>query len=197
MTSTAELEDVRPARSANRERPIAVLMSRFPAITETFILREMIEMERQGQRVRLVPMLKDSPAVVHDAARPWIPRALYTWYMSPAIAGANVRTILRKPGTYFSLLFRLIAGTLRSPGMFARTLLVFPKSVYLAEQLQKENLRHIHAHYATHPSTMALIISKLSDLTFSFTVHAHDIQIDQSLLQWKMRETRFVRSISD
>jgi glycosyltransferase involved in cell wall biosynthesis len=44
---------------------------------------------------------------------------------------------------------------------------------------------------------MALIIAKLSDITFSFTVHAHDIQVNRALLRWKLRETRFVRSISD
>ena len=176
---------------------VAVLMSRFPTVTETFILREMIEMERQGQRVRLVPMLKDSPPVIHDAAKPWLDNALYTRYLSPAILAANIRTILRSPARYGSLLGRLIAGTLKSPGTLIRTLAIFPKSVYLAEVLSREGIRHIHAHYATHPATIALIIATLSDITFSFTVHAHDIQIDRSLLDWKLRETRFVRSISD
>jgi glycosyltransferase involved in cell wall biosynthesis len=44
---------------------------------------------------------------------------------------------------------------------------------------------------------MALIIATLSDISFSFTVHAHDIQVDRSLLQWKLRKARFIRSISD
>jgi len=44
---------------------------------------------------------------------------------------------------------------------------------------------------------MALVISKLSPITFSFTVHAHDIFVNRLLLRWKLRETRFVRSISD
>jgi glycosyltransferase involved in cell wall biosynthesis len=78
-----------------------------------------------------------------------------------------------------------------------RTLAVFPKSVFLAQELEREGVRHIHAHFATHPSTMALIIATLSNVTFSFTVHAHDIQINRALLRWKLRETKFVRSISD
>jgi glycosyltransferase involved in cell wall biosynthesis len=39
-------------------------------------------------------------------------------------------------------------------------------------------------------------VATLTDITFSFTVHAHDIQVERSLLRWKLRETRFVRSIS-
>jgi glycosyltransferase involved in cell wall biosynthesis len=176
---------------------VAVLMSRFPTVTETFILREMIEMERQSQPVRLVPMLRENPPVVHEEAKPWTSRALYTTYLSGAIVAANLRTLVRRPFTYFPLLARLIAGTITRPGTLARTVAIFPKSVYLAQELQREGLKHIHAHYATHPATMALIIAALSDITFSFTVHAHDIQVDRSLLRWKLRETRFVRSISD
>ncbi|HEX8620125.1 MAG TPA: glycosyltransferase family 4 protein [Thermoanaerobaculia bacterium] len=172
-------------------------MSRFPTVTETFILREMIEMERQAQPVRLVPMLRENPPVIHEEAKPWTARALYTTYISGAIVAANVRTLLRRPFTYLSLLARLVAGTILRPATLVRTVAIFPKSVFLAQELQREGLKHIHAHYATHPATMALIIAALSNITFSFTVHAHDIQVDRSLLRWKLRETRFVRSISD
>ena len=175
---------------------VAVLMSRFPSVTETFILREMIEMERQAQPVRLVPMLKETPPVVHEAAKPWIDRALYTPFLNGAILSANVRALLRNPARYLWLLARLIAGTMTSPDVLVRTLGVFPKSIFLGRALEQEGVRHIHAHYATHPATMALIIATLSNVTFSFTVHAHDIQVNRALLRWKLRETQFVRSIS-
>lgn len=175
---------------------LAVLLSRFPSVTETFILREVDELERQGRSVRLVPMLKESPPVIHEAARPWTSRALYTSYLSPGIGAANLRALFRRPLRYVSLLLRLIAGTVAKPGTLVRTIALFPKSVFLAEQLSREGIHHVHAHFATHPTTMALIIAALSDITFSFTVHAHDIQVDRSLLRWKLRETKFVRSIS-
>jgi colanic acid/amylovoran biosynthesis glycosyltransferase len=164
---------------------IAVLVSRFPLVTETFILREIVELERQGQPVRLVPMIREHPAVIHDAAKPWIERALFT----PWMGRVPLRTI--------PLLLRLVAGTIARPGTMLRTIALFPKSVGLARQLQREGVSHLHAHFATHPATMALIISKLTGIPFSFTVHAHDIQLDRSLLRWKIREARFVRSISE
>jgi glycosyltransferase involved in cell wall biosynthesis len=176
--------------------PIAVLLSRFPSVTETFILREIIEMERQGQPVRLAPMLRESPPVIHEAAKPWIERALYTPFLDGRILLANARALLRNPARYLWLLARLIGGTINAPNVLVRTLAVFPKSVFLAQVLEREGVRHIHAHYATHPSTMALIMVALSKMTFSFTVHAHDIQVNRALLRWKLRETEFVRSIS-
>jgi glycosyltransferase involved in cell wall biosynthesis len=178
-------------------RTVAVLMSRFPTVTETFILREMIEMERQAQPVRVVPMLKETPPVIHDEAKPYVGRALYTPFVNGPILAANLRAFARHPFRYVSLLLRLIAGTITSFEVLVRTIALWPKSVFLARELDREGVPHIHAHYATHPSTMALIISKFSNVTFSFTVHAHDIQVNRSLLRWKLRETRFVRSISD
>jgi colanic acid/amylovoran biosynthesis glycosyltransferase len=164
--------------------PIAVLVSRFPLITETFILREIIELERLGQPVRLVPMIRENPTVVHEAARPWVGRALF----SPWKIGF--------PWSRIPLLLRLVAGTITRPATLLRTVALFPKSVWLARQLEREGVTHLHAHFATHPATMALVISTLTGIPFSFTVHAHDIQLDRSLLRWKIREAQFVRSIS-
>lgn len=195
--TTAELASTPAPSQRVLAAPVAVLLSRFPTVTETFILREVDEMERQGQRVRLVPMLEEkNPPVIHEAALPWTSRALYTPYFSFSIAAANVRAFFRKPLRYLSVLARVVAGTITRPGTLLRSVAVFPKSVSLAEQLSREGIQHVHAHFATHPSTMALIIASFSQITFSFTVHAHDIQIDRSLLGWKLRETRFVRSIS-
>lgn len=193
MTATASI-----AVEPESQRPtVAVGLSRFPTVTETFILREVTEMERQGQPVRLVPLIKESPPIIHDAAKPWIARALYTPFLSGAIAAANLAAFARRPLRYLSVLGGLTAGTLRAPRTLVATLATFPKSVYLARQLSAEGIRHLHVHYASMPATMALIVSKFSDVTFSFTVHAFDIQADRSLLDWKIREAKFIRSISD
>lgn len=192
-----ELDVTRP-QVRPQQSPIAVLMSRFPSVTETFILREMIEMERQGMPVRVVSMIKETPPVLHDAVKPWIPRALFTPFLSAGVVAANARMLARRPVRYLALLARLIAGTIARPLTLLKTLAIFPKSVAIAEQLERENVRHVHAHYASFPATMALIIASLGrGITFSITVHAHDIQVDRSLLRWKLREARFVRSISD
>lgn len=78
-------------------RAIAVLLSRFPLVTETFILREVEELERQGQPVRLVPLVREHAAIVHREALAWLPRALFTPFVSPAILAANVRAFARRP----------------------------------------------------------------------------------------------------
>lgn len=178
-------------------RPVAVMLSRFPTVSETFVLREIDELERQGQPLRLVPLLRDDPPTVHEEAEPWIRRALFTPFLSPAILTANLRMFGRGPARYLWLIGRLAAGTATSPDFLVRTLAFFPKSVYLAERLEREGIRHVHAHFATHPATAALVASVLTDLTFSITAHAHDIQVNQELLEEKLHRARFVRTISE
>ena len=180
--------DVRPA--------IAVIVSRFPLVTETFILREIIEMERQGQPVLLVPLLRERATVVHREAEPWVRRALYTPFASLPILAANSRMLARQPRRYLHTLLRIAVDTIPSPNFFVRSLALFPKAVFLAERLECEGIRHVHAHYATHPTTVALIACSLTDMTFSFTVHAHDIFVRQTLLRTKLEAATFVRSIS-
>jgi colanic acid/amylovoran biosynthesis glycosyltransferase len=180
-------------------RAIAVLLSRFPSLTETFILREITEMERQGQPVRLVPLLHDSPPVVHPEALPWIHRALYTPFLSAPIILANLRALLHRPGLYLGLLLHLVVASLRRPRFLVGTLGIFPKSVYLATRLADEGVRHLHAHFGSHPATAAFIISAFSGATFSVTLHAHDLfmPLYTPFLGPKLRAAAFVRVISE
>lgn len=177
-------------------RAVAVVLSRFPLITETFILREIEEMERQGQPVRLVPLLRESPATLHREAVPWVHAALYTPWVSPAILAANARALRSRPHTYVWVLARLLFGAASSPGFLARSLALFPKSVYLAERLREEGIGHVHAHFATHPALTAFVISSLAGIPFSVTVHAHDIFVRRAMLRQKLGAASFVRAIS-
>jgi glycosyltransferase involved in cell wall biosynthesis/aminoglycoside phosphotransferase (APT) family kinase protein len=175
---------------------MAVLLSRFPLVTETFILREVIELERQGRPVRLVPILHERPEVVHREALPWMGRVLYAPLLSAPVAAASLRALRRRPGQVLRLFGRLAAASASSPGFFVKTLAIFPKSLWIAERLEAEGAEHLHAHFATHPATLALIVSSLTGIPWSVTVHAHDIFVSRVLLREKLATARFVRAIS-
>src|SRR5881394_712029 len=106
-----------PTLPSPEPTPVAVLMSRFPSVTETFILREMIEMERQGMPVRVVSMIKETPPVLHEAIKAWIPRALFTPFFSWPVIAANWRMFARQPLRYLRLVARLIGGTIHRPNV--------------------------------------------------------------------------------
>jgi colanic acid/amylovoran biosynthesis glycosyltransferase len=185
-----------PLRADTGRRPVAVLLSRFPLVTETFILREVIEMERQGRPVRLVPIVREHPQVVHREALPWMRRLLDARLLSPAVLGALFRALRRRPGQVLKLLARLAAASAGSPNFLVRTLALFPKAVWAAERLAAEEVGHLHAHFATHPATLALVVSELTGIPWSFTVHAHDLFVRREMLGEKLAAARSVRAIS-
>ena len=187
---------VPPAARPRVRTPVAVLVTRFPRIAETFILREINELERLGQPVVLVPLLRNHSLVVHEEAKPWMGRALFMPLMSLAILRANVVRLVREPRRYLGLLLTLIVQTMIRPSVMLRTIALFPKSVYLASHLRKLGIRHAHAHFAVHPATMAYIIASLSDITFSFTIHGPDVFVHRLLLREKIAKAKFVRAVS-
>ena len=202
MSSTAlGVDEMSEAPSAHVPEPrirtaIAVLMTRFPRVDETFILREIIELERNGQPVLVVPIVRGRGHVIHEEAKPWVKRALYTPLLSPSIALSNLKVFAQQPRRYLRLLGQLIAGTFLRPSTLLRTLALFPKAVHLSRVLPKRGIRHVHSHFATHATTMAYIISSLSDITYSFTVHGPDVFVHRLLLREKIAGAKFIRTIS-
>ena len=175
---------------------IAVLMTHFPRIDETFILREINELERQGQPVVVVPLVRVAARVVHEEAKPWMRRALFTPLVNRAIVASNLRTLVRDPLRYLRVLLTIILRTVWRPSTLVRSVALFPKAVHLARVLPSMGIRHVHAHFASHAATAAWVISSLTDISYSFTVHGPDVFVHRYLLRDKLAGAKFVRCIS-
>lgn len=176
---------------------IAYVMSRFPHLPETFILREMEALERQGWEVALFPLILQEQTVIHAAARPWLPRARRIPLASPRLVWENLRFFGEAPLTSLRVGARGLWENLPSPKFLSRALVLLPKAFYAARLLQQEGITHIHAHYATHPAFFAWVIHRLTGISYSITVHAHDIYVDTTMLAVKLREAAFVVAISE
>lgn len=180
-----------------REEPVVYIMSRFPLLTETFILREMLELERQGLRLVVFPLLRARQAVRHAEVERLRAEVLYTPFLSLPIVRANLHYLRRGAGRYLRLLWRVLAGNWGSTNLFAGAVGIFPKAVYFARLVEERGAAHVHAHFATHPALAALVVSELTGVGYSFTAHAHDIFLHEHMLAEKAERSRFVVSISE
>jgi glycosyltransferase involved in cell wall biosynthesis len=171
-------------------------MSWFPALTETFILREMQELERLGMQVEIFPLLGRSTTVLHPGAAALVGRTRYHRFLSWELVEANLGWLRRRPGAYARAWWKALAGNWRSPGFFLRALYVVPKAAVLAREMEALGVGHMHAHWATHPTLAALVIRELTGISYSFTGHAHDLYVDRTMLREKMEEAEFVVTIS-
>ncbi|MBA3468689.1 MAG: glycosyltransferase [Herpetosiphonaceae bacterium] len=178
-------------------QPIAYVMSRFPHLPETFILREMVEMERNGWSVRLYPLMIQEQTIIHAEAERWIPLARSSPFMSLGVLKANLQAIFQHPWRYMSIWGRTLAAHWRSPAELVRVLALLPKTVAMAQKMVSEGVVHVHAHYATYPAFAAWVIHHLTNLPYSITVHAHDIFVSQTMLGPKLRSAMAVVAISE
>ena len=179
---------------ANR---IAYILSRFPKVSETFILREIIALENKGVEIELYPLILEKQAVVHPEAKPWLEKLCYFPWMSVDVFRANIRSFIRAPFRYLQLWGSTMLGNGSNFKFLARAFIIFPKAVRMAEEMQKQGIQHIHAHFATHPTLTAWIIHNLTGISYSVTVHAHDIFVTQTMLKTKLEKASFIISISE
>lgn len=199
---------------------VAYMMSRFPKLTETFILYEMLALEDLGIQVEIYPLMRarktithpeggslwkkmfdlvslpQGELVMHPEAKPMVDRANYQPFLSWSILQSQLRALIQKPRKYLGTLITLIRSNWGSWNFLIGGLAIFPKSVYFAEQMKSEGVQHIHAHFANHPAAAAYIIHRIADIPFSFTAHGADLQVDQHMLVEKVEEALFAVTIS-
>jgi colanic acid/amylovoran biosynthesis glycosyltransferase len=158
---------------------------------EAFILPEVRELQRLGHTVHVAPV-RPGPKVVHrDAAslRPW---TLRSPLIGMHVVIGSLRAASRTPRQVASVLALLAAnGRLR---VRIRNLAVLPKALWLSEQVRSLQVDHIHAHWGSTPSTVALIVGRVSGVPWSFTCHLWDIA-ENNILKRKTAEAVFCRTI--
>jgi len=180
------------------KRPIiAYLVSRFPKITETFILYEMQALEAQGAQIELFPLVREREPVLHPEAEAWVERAHYTPVLGRAVLKSQLYWLQQNPLRLLALWARVLWGHRGSRKFLVRAAAALLLAGHFGRQMQALGVQHVHAHWATHTALAAYAIRRLAGISYSFTAHAHDIYVERMMLAEKIREARFVVTISD
>lgn len=186
-----------PSSSARSDGPrVAYIMSRFPKITETFVLYEMRALEGLGARVEVFPLLRERSGPRHLEALELERRAHFMGLVSLEVLAANLRALLSNPVKYFRTWTEVLTGTLGSLKFFLGAVIYFPKSVAFAERMHSLGIDHVHAHFASHPALAALVIHRLTGISYSFTAHGSDLHVDRRMLRPKVSSAAFVVAVS-
>jgi len=204
-----------------RQPRVAYVMSRFPRLTETFILYEILALRRHGLDVQVYPLMRErktrrapdgaSPLgkainlvsgesgelVMHDEARTLLPRVHYSPLISRRIIRAMLGALVRDPASFLTTLGKVVAYNVGSINYLLGGLAIFPKAIYLGAEMRRAGVTHVHAHFANHPTTAVYVIWRMFGIPYSFTGHGADLQVDQHMLREKVRAAVFVRAIAD
>jgi colanic acid/amylovoran biosynthesis glycosyltransferase len=175
---------------------IAYTMSRFPKITETFVLYEMLAVEHTGLDIQVFPLLLVEESTEHPEVAEIMPKVHFAPFISFSILRANLCWFLRSPRRYLGAWRDALRSAWPNRNFLLGALGVLPKSALYALQMQQMGIAHVHAHFATHPALAARFIHSLSGIPYSFTAHGHDVHISLQGFDAKARDAQFWITIS-
>ncbi|MFL5708976.1 MAG: glycosyltransferase [Chloroflexota bacterium] len=177
--------------------PIAYVVSRFPKVTETFVLFEILAVRRQGVHVELYPLWHEKTPVVHPEAVELVREAHFGPLVSADVIRRSVAMLVRRPRRVLRALATIISENLGSRNHLFGGLATFGRALQLADEFERRGIQHIHAHFANHPTTVAFVVHRVTGIPYSFTAHAFDIHVDQHMLRSKIAEAAFVVPIAE
>jgi glycosyltransferase involved in cell wall biosynthesis len=170
---------------------LAYIIGTYPALTTTFIDREIRILRCWGVEIQVVSIRQ--PEGVLPAEQQELQQGVF--YLLPVAPGAVLRSHLffvwHQPGRYFGTLFYLLSRPHRGWPQRAMTLLHFGEGVYAAYLLRDQGCEHLHAHFVDRAATVALVAARLLSLTYSVTAHARDIYVDPVILTEKLTQAAF------
>ncbi|HEY2773581.1 MAG TPA: glycosyltransferase [Candidatus Binatia bacterium] len=79
----------------------------------------------------------------------------------------------------------------------AKSWMMVPHAIYLAEVLRRDGVPHVHCHWATYPATVGMLIKQWSGLPYSVTAHAYDIHMMPWMLPEKLETADFFVTCAD
>lgn len=178
---------------------IAYLLNSYPMTSTTFIRRE------------IEALVADGVEVERFAARPWGERLVdpldiaeqqRTRYLLagnvPNLFAAFLRELVVNPvrlARAAGVALRLWRNAREGFGRHAAYLL---QGVYFKQQAARSSAMHVHTHFATNATAIALLSHMLGGPGYSFTAHGPDEfeNTDRLSFDLKMRHAKFIVAIS-
>ncbi len=161
------------AESEPNKDVVGYIVSAWPRLSETFILNEVLTVERLGVSLRIYSIKDPGPAPVHKKVgqvRATLKCLAEARHWRPAVR-PSLRLLTKRPVRYVRTLFEAV----RHRG--ADTGRRFFQAVCLADALDREPVTHLHAHFANAPAVVAMFVHQLTGIPYTFTAHAKDIYV--------------------
>ena len=180
----------------------AYLLSRYPALSHTFFLQEVVGLRQRGVSIET--------ASINDPDRPFSSlsveeqqAAANTFYLKSHPKFKIVSTLLQTMVTRPAVLWRgLKAAAGLEPGHLTHTLYAIfylVEAVVLGDWMERHNLKHLHIHFSGPVASVGMIAATAWSIPYSMTVHGPDEFFDQNemALAQKIGGASFVICISD
>ena len=186
-----------PVRISTGRPAIVYLINQYPAVTHTFIKREVLALERLGVDIIRVAA-RVGKALVDPGDVDEEKRTNYLLRRPLRLLQAATSILVLRPRRFAKALattLRLMRRSDRGPFLH---ILYLVEACGVASLVRATGAAHIHAHFGTNPAEVALLASQLSGASYSFTVHGYDEYDKPEFigLRTKIHGAAFVAAVS-
>lgn len=179
---------------------VAYLVNQYPHVSHSFIRREVAGLEAAGISVQRFSVRRSGAALVDlaDRAEQERTEVLLSRGALGLLAGL-MGTALRRPVRWLRAVFLALRMGRHSQGGVLRHLVYLAEACVLIRRLQSSGARHLHAHFGTNSTTVALLTHVLGGPPYSFTIHGpEEFDRPESLsLPRKIEQAAFVVAVSE
>jgi colanic acid/amylovoran biosynthesis glycosyltransferase len=178
---------------------IAYLVNQYPKVSHSFIRREILALEAGGTPVARFSVRSCSGELVDpgDRAELHKTQVLLARGVSGLLTGL-IQTALAHPGQFLKALAFTLNVSRRGQRGLAHHLAYLAEACILRREFALQGITHVHAHFGTNSTTVAMLCHALGGPTYSFTVHGPE-EFDRPealLLPEKIRRAAAVVAIS-
>jgi glycosyltransferase involved in cell wall biosynthesis len=163
---------------------VAYIMRSYPRLSQTFILNEILALERLGLEIEIFgmtdpgePITQSGVGEVRAPTRYLDSSGRRRW----AVFAEHARLAARSPRRYATTAgYVLRRRDLDRGYTTASRFTCFLQAVHLARLIGGRNgsaprVAHVHSHFAHDPTLIALLVKRLTGVPYSFTAHARDL----------------------
>jgi glycosyltransferase involved in cell wall biosynthesis len=176
---------------------IAYLVSQYPTVSHTFILREIRALREMGLQIRVIS-IRDPDRPGENLSPVEREESRGTYCVTASVSRAlrdHLLALFTQPAGYL----RGILYALRLSGLDLGALLYnifyFAEAVVVGQEMKRERLNHVHIHFS---STVGLFVAKIFPISISITIHGSDEFSDMASFHMteKIAASSFICAIS-
>jgi glycosyltransferase involved in cell wall biosynthesis len=179
---------------------VGYLVNQYPAVSHSFIRREIVALEATGAQVARFSIRKADTALpdpldIQERSRTKV--LLTGTFWKP---GSNLLWLLIKRPNRLANALPLLLGDIRwSFKELVRRLAYAAEAAEMIREFDREPIDHLHAHFGTNPAFVARLVFRLGGPPYSFTAHGPDEfdRPEELQLAGKIADARFTVAISD
>ncbi len=177
---------------------IAYISAKLPSLSETFVYNEIFTVRSLG--IDVIPVsVFDTKSDGHSANLQVLANESLVVYSWMGILSALVEICTCPVASFRTVGLAFRDALLGADAKISWRLKNVPKAIAslgIARALRSKGVKHIHAHMANTPTTIAMYVANQLGIGFSFTGHANDILVHRALLSEKLNRSRFTVCIS-